>query len=111
MIKNTELGLQMYLYDKIRTSTTTPYQLKWVPFQMFLAKLLSTSISYPIETIRTNKRFYKKQTGVWYIMKTLVRQNGVLYGFYRGYWLYALRSTPNAMIVFSLYEFLLYRFP
>ena len=89
-LKNIELGIQLPVYDYLRKNEID------LLFASVVSKLFATSLSYPLDTMRTIQRSEKR---IWTILQ-LARQTGL----YNGYMFYIFRSIPHTMITFYIYE-------
>ena len=100
LLKNCELGLYMTLYEKLKENSIA------TPYATFISKFISLSITYPIDTIRTVFRGTNKtEMNLKEHLKLIIKKNGIK-GIYQGYTINAMRSITNAVIIFSLYDYL-----
>jgi len=101
--KNLELGVQLILFEKLKKYLNTDKN-KFValPIASFLAKTIASTVTYPIDTIRTICRT-DSHIGIRNIT-TNVYKSGGLVGFYKGYSAYFIRAIPSSVIVFTINE-------
>lgn len=96
--RNMELCIQFPLFEKLKMSGLDNFT------AAFIAKFVSSCITFPFDTIRTIQRSgnYKPFTE---IVKDvyLAEQSGGLRGFWRGYAPYAIRSVPASAITLGVY--------
>ena len=94
--RNLELGIQFPLFEYLRSE----YQLP--DFQAaFAAKLFSSSLTFPFDTIRTNQR--SGNYGSFGQIARQIYQTDGIRGFWRGYTPYAIRSVPASAITLAVY--------
>lgn len=98
LLKNSELGIQMSAIEYIQNHTQLPY-----PVVVFISKSLATTITYPLETIRTNQRIANSSNKLVTVGKKIICTDGVR-GMYRGLGVYAIKSIPSTIITFWLYK-------
>lgn len=90
-LKNIEIGIQMPIYEYLKKDYN-------IIVSSFFSKLIATSITYPLDTIRTIQRSDKDFLTILNICKKK--------GLYNGYLLYIFRSLPHTLITFWVYEYL-----
>jgi len=95
--KNIELGIQLPIYEYIKSNTPITYALA-----AFIAKMTATTVTFPLDTIRTNRR-RNSNLSIFEIINKIKSERG-LFGFYKGYHIYLLRSLPSSVIAFMVYE-------
>ena len=97
-IKNIELGLQLTIFEFLRKKFDQ-YDIS-IGLSCFIAsfigKSISTSITYPLDTIRTISRT-GKQLNMFGIIKSIYSNTGLI-GFYKGYLANSIRSVPCSVI-------------
>lgn len=96
IIRNLELGLQLPLYETFKDHGISPI------YAGFMAKLISSSATYPIDTCRTLIR-NGNGNNVLPIASCLLQSEGIR-GLYRGYLFSAIKSVPASAITFTVYE-------
>jgi solute carrier family 25 (mitochondrial folate transporter), member 32 len=105
LFKNIELGIQLPIYEYSKSSIHfTPFLSVNYAISGFISKIISTSITYPIDTIRTQRRSNNIYT-IKTIIKNIKYYNGFS-GFYNGYFIYLYRAIPSSVITFVVYELL-----
>lgn len=98
LLKNWELSIIMFLHEYLSDKYLLPtYASSGV------GKLIATSITYPIDTYRTARRFDSKLTNKK-ILSTFKETPGKLYW---GYWAYVIRSIPATVIAFHVRSLLI----
>lgn len=95
LFKGIELILQMPIQEKLKEYLP-------VPLATFVARSIGVTITYPLEVLRVKIR-NEPRTPKKIALELLKSPSN----WYRGYSVYTLRSSSKAMIVFTLYEYLL----
>ncbi len=103
MINNFKLGIQFPMYDYIYEKSNS------ISFSSATAKLISSTILYPLDLIRVNQRNSDIKLSIKDVAKNVYRSEGIR-GFYRGALLYNCVSTPNFILMMVSMEFLRNRF-
>ena len=97
---NIDLGIQLPIYEYLKQHL--PNTTMGIAICAFIAKLVATTLTYPIDTIRTNKRRVTNLSISEIIKK--IKSEGGLIGFYKGYPMCLARSVPCSVIAFIIYE-------
>jgi len=96
-MKNIELGFIAPFRDRMKNEGYSPI------LSSFVAKLFTTSITYPLDTARTLRRFSTNPiSGQDIAIKFYHNPKSA----YKGYSIYALRSIPSTVIAFAVYDWL-----
>lgn len=93
------LGIQFPLYDYLMELTDNVF------LSSCFSKLISTSIFYPNDMIRTQKRNDNGNLKIKLVIKKIYDVNG-LRGFYKGLILQNLASTPNFVLLMLIKDYL-----
>jgi hypothetical protein len=93
-LKNIELGFIVPIRDHLKER----WHLSPV-FATFIAKIVATTFTYPLDTLRTMKRASIQRNP----LKEICKKPSMAYA---GYPLYLLRSVPMTVIVFTLQDFI-----
>jgi len=96
-IKNIELGFNAPFRDKMKKYGYNPI------LSSFVAKLFTTSVTYPLDTARTLRRHLMYPISAKDIA---IRFYHDPKSAYKGYPIYALRSIPSTVIAFTVYDWL-----
>jgi len=96
-VKNVELGIIAPFREYMKANGSDPL------LATFTAKLLITSITYPLDTARTLSRYSTKPLSAKQIMLQFYKFPASAY---KGYSLYVLRSGFATVIVFTMYDWL-----
>lgn len=96
-LNNLKLAIQFPLYKILKEETNS------VTLSSFLAKVASSSISYPLDLIRINQRNSDTKLSIMEAGRKIIRNNGI-WGMYRGVLLYNAVSIPNFMIMMVCVE-------
>ena len=108
-----ESTIQWVLYEQFKRTQDPCEKLSW--FQTISsagsAKLIATIITYPHEVIRTRLRQQPEEGGRKYqsliqTFRLVLKEEGAL-AFYGGLSAHLMRVIPNAIVTFSIYEFVL----
>ena len=99
LTNNTKLCIQFPLYDEIYDKT------KSITTASMISKIISTSIYYPSDLIRTNQRNMKNNINMWDAAKNIFQNNGIK-GFYKGCLIYNMISVPNFIIIMVVRDYL-----
>ncbi|KAL4400246.1 Pyrimidine nucleotide transporter, mitochondrial [Malassezia pachydermatis] len=108
-----ESTIQWVLYERLKHWQRRDEQLTW--FQTVssagTAKMVATIITYPHEVIRTRLRQQpengiRKYTNLVQTFRLVLREEGAA-SFYGGLSAHLMRVIPNAVVTFSIYEFVL----
>ena len=94
---NLNFMIQIPMYEHIKNKLDTSVQN--VFFASSFSKIISSTITYPLDTIRAMKR---QKPDEKYL--TLLKSREIL-GFYRGLHIYLFRSIPYHTSVFCTYEY------
>jgi len=104
--KNTQMVIQMPLYDYLANHTYNP--LIGNGANAFVsgcvAKLISCSVYYPLDNIRTNIRRYVEPKSIAQVVKDIYARPGGMLNFYRGIRLYWLSAVPTFGLIMYSYE-------
>jgi solute carrier family 25 folate transporter 32 len=99
-LNNLKLGVQFPLYDFLKDKTENIF------FSSTFAKLLSSTVFYPLDLIRTNQRESTVKLYAVDCSKKIYKKDG-LRGFYRGVGLYNLTTGPNFVLMMVIRDFIL----
>ena len=108
-----ESTIQWVLYEQFKRTQDPCEKPSW--FQTInsagSAKLIATIITYPHEVIRTRLRQQPEEGGRKYqsliqTFRLVLKEEGAL-AFYGGLSAHLMRVIPNAIVTFSIYEFVL----
>lgn len=109
--KNTQMVVQMPLYDYftsrevIQSLTNSNTNNGAITFGMgCLAKLISSTIYYPLDNIRTNIRRYEQHKSISKIISEIYSRPGGIMNFYRGVGLYWISAVPTFGLIMYSYE-------
>ncbi|WFD32426.1 Pyrimidine nucleotide transporter, mitochondrial [Malassezia sp. CBS 17886] len=112
-----ESTIQWVLYERLKRFETpladTPGRTPWLQTVSAAgtAKLVATVITYPHEVIRTRLRQQPeygvpRYTGLVQTLRVILREEGVA-ALYGGLSAHLMRVIPNAIVTFSIYEFVI----
>jgi solute carrier family 25 (mitochondrial folate transporter), member 32 len=114
LIKNTQIILQFPLYEELKyicdtkylgeNSTTFERTLAYMGSGA-LAKIASSSLTYPMDVMRTNLRLEPPSTSWMQMIQKIHLRKGGYMNFYRGIGLYLVSSAPVFAITMGCYEF------
>ena len=100
LIKNFEIGIQLPIYEFLKKKEYDTV------YSSFISKFISTTITYPIDTLRVIIRGTREHDkNLLHLLKDVYAKDGIR-GFFRGYMVNTIRSVPSAVIVFTIYEWL-----
>jgi solute carrier family 25 folate transporter 32 len=108
VINNTRLWIQFPLYDEIKLrfdNTNTISAPMSITMSSLLSKIISSTIYYPTDLIRTNQRNMQNNMNMMEVAKNMYKINGIR-GFYNGSLLYNMISVPNFIILMIMREYL-----
>ena len=97
-LNNTKLCIQFPLYYYCLGETNN------IMISSTIAKIVSSTIFYPFDLIRTYQRYDKKNITVIECSKIIYKNNGI-FGFYRGIILYNLLTAPNFVLMMIFQDF------
>lgn len=96
--RNVELCIQFPLFEHLKKSGLDNFTAG------FIAKLISSCITFPFDTLRTIQRSGNYQTFSQIVKNVYFsKENGGVRGFWRGYTAYAIRSVPASAITLGIY--------
>jgi hypothetical protein len=99
LANNSKLCLQFPLYDKLKSKTDS------VVVSSMLSKIISSTIYYPTDLIRTNQRNMKNNLNMFETAKNLYKVGGCR-GFYNGVVLYNMVSIPSFIVMMMVKEWI-----
>lgn len=110
-IKNTQMIIQMPLYDYLNTHPSNPLQKSNIPIldRSFMSGVISKTVAscmiyYPIDCIRTNIRDNIDNKSIMQIVKHIHSKPGGFLNFYRGVGIYWLSAVPTFGMIMYIYE-------
>jgi solute carrier family 25 (mitochondrial folate transporter), member 32 len=92
LVNNTKMWIQFFAFDEINKKTDN------IAMSSMLAKIISSTIYYPTDLIRTNQRNLKDNQSMFEIGNTICKANGIR-GLYHGVFLYTMVSVPNFLML------------
>jgi hypothetical protein len=99
LVNNTKLWIQFPLYDKLKSETDN------IVFSSIMSKIISSTLYYPTDLIRTTQRYLKDDVNILQASKNIYKLNG-LKGFYNGVILYNMISIPSFVALMVLREYI-----
>lgn len=105
-VKNVELGLQLTIFEFLHKK----FDINGISAGLscfvasFIGKSISTSVTYPLDTLRTIRRTDNKKS-VFKIVSEIYQTIGYK-GFYKGYLANSIRSIPCAVIALWVNDFI-----
>lgn len=94
---NMKFGIQFPLYDHLRERNYGVVEAS------FVSKILTSSLFYPFDYVRTIQRNDVKKINMWKCFSNIIGQYGVK-GVYKGLGLYTLTTLPNFVIMMWVKE-------
>ena len=89
-VKNLEIGFQLSLFELLKNKDYSIFMAS------LIAKSLSTTLTYPIDTVRTIRR-----SGNQISIMNIYRQGGIRV-FFNGYFYNSIRSIPSSVIALNV---------
>lgn len=114
LVKNTQIIVQFPLYEELKHIYDTKYSRKDAStFEKTVAymgsgavaKIASSSLTYPMDVMRTNLRLEPPSTSWLQMIQKIHSRKGGYLNFYRGLSLYLVSSAPVFAITMGCYEF------
>lgn len=99
LVKNLQMGIQMPLYKLLKQD----YEVNPL-IAGALSKLVSSSIVYPMDTIRTNVRTHRGTITYYTVIKDIHKRRGGILNFYRGVGIYWITQVPIFAITMGVFE-------
>lgn len=97
LVKNLQMGIQMPLYEALKR--------EYNPVVAgAAAKLVSSTIVYPMDTIRTNIRTHRGAITYRNVITEIYNRPGKLTNFYRGIGIYWMTQVPVFAITMGVFE-------
>jgi solute carrier family 25 folate transporter 32 len=108
ILNNLKLGIQFPLYDHFKDFNRKiaffdKNEKINIAFSSTLSKLISSSITYPLDLIRLIQRGSNLKISIIDIVKNVYKREGII-GLYRGILLYNFVSTGNFVIMMITFE-------
>lgn len=110
-IKNTQMIIQMPLYDYLNNHPLNPLEKSTIPIldRSFVSGVVSKTVAscmiyYPIDCIRTNIRDNIEHKSISNIVREIHKRPGGILNFYRGVGIYWLSAVPTFGMIMYIYE-------
>jgi len=104
--------IQFPLYEQLKTKwqrDRAPSDLRPIIAASAFSKLVASSVTYPHEVVRARLQFDQKgtvhYTGIFDVLRKTIRADGVR-GLWQGFALNTVRTIPQCIVTFTLYELL-----